>query len=141
MTRQGPDDVTPPHADRGRLRHAGLVMSSRRPGRRTGVRAWLLAFWTLVGLLVLGAGTASAASLPDGQTRVQVSTSETITAVGMSEHIAAGQGRGPPVLQGQFVVATGVAAETGGETFYRTMSDAHFHRANSTRTSPPSRTR
>jgi hypothetical protein len=35
-----------------------------------------------------------------------------ITAVGVSEHIAAGQGRGPPLSQRQIVVATGVAANT-----------------------------
>jgi hypothetical protein len=88
------------------------VTSPRRPGRRIGVRAWLLAVLAVVGLLAFGTGTASARTLPDAGNRVRVSTPETITAVGVSEHITAGQGRGPPVLQRRFVVATGVAAET-----------------------------
>jgi hypothetical protein len=89
------------------------VTSPRPSGRRIGVRAWLLTLLTVVGLLVFGAETASAARLPDAGNRVRASAPETITAVGVSEHIRAGQGRGPPVLQGQIVVATGVAAEAG----------------------------
>jgi hypothetical protein len=88
------------------------VTSPRRPGRLTGVRAWLLALLTAVGLLVFGAGTASAHTLPDAGNRVRACAPETITAVGVSEHIAAGQDRGPPLSQPRFVVATGVAAET-----------------------------
>jgi hypothetical protein len=90
------------------------VTSPRRPGTLNGVGAWLLAVLAAVGLLVFGAGTASAHTLPDAGNRVRVSAPETITAVGVSEHIAAGQGRGPPVLAAGFVVATGVAAEDGG---------------------------
>jgi hypothetical protein len=95
------------------------VTSPRRPSRLawplTRVGVWLLTLLAAVGLLVFGAGTASAASLPDAGSRVRVSTPETITAVGVSEHIAAGQGRGPRLPQPQLVVATGVAAETEPE--------------------------
>jgi hypothetical protein len=66
----------------------------------------------VVGLLLFGAGTASTAPLPDAGNRVQASTPQTITAVGVSEHIAAGQGRGPPAPRAGIVVATGVATET-----------------------------
>ena len=74
----------------------------------------LQAVLAAVGLLVLGVGTASAHTLPEAGNRFRASTPETITAVGVSEHIAAGQGRGPTLSQPQFVVATGVAANAGG---------------------------
>ena len=78
-----------------------------------GVWALVLAFLSIVGLLALGTVTASAAELPGGGNRVRACTPETITAVGVIEHIAAGQGRIRPVLRPGFVVATGVAAEAG----------------------------
>jgi hypothetical protein len=87
------------------------VTSRPDPGRLTRVGAWLLAVLAAVGVLLLSAGTASAHTMPGAGNRVRACVPETITAVGVSEHIAAGQGRGPPVLQGQIVVATGVAAD------------------------------
>jgi hypothetical protein len=109
--------LPPPPVDRGRLPDSTSVPARPVPGRPsrslTRVGAWLLAVLAAVGLLVFGAGTASAHTLPDAGNRVRASAPETITAVGVSEHVRAGQGRGPPVLQGQIVVATGVAAETG----------------------------
>jgi hypothetical protein len=95
------------------------VTSPRRPGRPlrslTRVGAWLLAVLAAVGVLLFPTGTASAHTLLDAGNRVRASAPETITAVGVSEHVRAGQGRGPPVLQSQIVVATGVAAETAGD--------------------------
>jgi hypothetical protein len=83
-----------------------------RPSRSlTRVGAWLLALLAAVGVLLFSTGTASAASLPDAGNRVRASAPETIAAVGVSEHVRAGQGRGPPVSQPRIVVATGVAAE------------------------------
>jgi hypothetical protein len=91
------------------------VTSPPRTGRPLrllcGVRALVLGVLTVVGLLALGTVAASAAALPDGGNRVGVSASQTITAVGVSEHVSPGQGRDPPVWQGRLVVATGVAAE------------------------------
>lgn len=66
-------------------------------------------------MLVFGTGTASARTLPDAGTCVRACAPETITAVGVSEHIAAGQGRGLPLSQPRIVVATGVAADAGPE--------------------------
>ena len=87
-----------------------------RPSRslsRVGV--WLLAVLAVVGVLRISAGTASATGLPEAGNRVRASAPQTITAVGVSEHVRAGQGRGPPVLHGQIVVATGVAAKTADD--------------------------
>jgi hypothetical protein len=97
------------------------------PARLTRVRAWLLAALAAVGLLVFSAGTTSAHTLPDAGNRVRASTPETITAVGVSEHVRAGQGRGPPVLQSQIVVATGVAAESAAGAAERLLGEPHMY--------------
>jgi len=68
----------------------------------------LLTLLAAVGLLLFSAGAASVRTLPDGQSRVRVPTPILIFPVGVSEHITAGQGRGPPGPRAQIVVATGV---------------------------------
>jgi hypothetical protein len=81
-------------------------------GRLTRVGAWLLTILAAVGPLVFGAGTAPAHTPPSAGNRVRDSAPETITAVGVSEHISPAQGRGPPLSRPRFVVATGVAASS-----------------------------
>lgn len=82
-----------------------------RPALRERWRVLLAAMAAvLVGLL--GAGTASAATLPGLETRVGASNPVTAYVVGVHESVSAGQrwGHAPPTAQ--IVSATGVAAKT-----------------------------
>jgi hypothetical protein len=74
------------------------------------LRLLLVALAAAVAVL-LGAGTASAATLPVLETRVGASAPTGARVVGVHESVSAGQqwGNAPP--QGETIVATGVAAE------------------------------
>jgi hypothetical protein len=99
-----------------RLPDSGLVTSPRHPGRRTGVRAWVLAVLAVVGLLALGTVTGSAVGPPDAGNRVGVSAPETIFPVGAFDDVSAVQRRGPPASHLGTAVATGVPANAGTRT-------------------------
>ncbi|GEM_PF-5084263 len=71
---------------------------------------------------LLGAGTASATTAPNLETRVGASTPAAQTAAGPHESIAAGQrwGNAPP--RAEVAVATGVAANGAGDALLSTAS-------------------
>lgn len=67
---------------------------------------------------LLGAGTASALTVPVLETRVGASTPAAQVAIGVHESISAGQRWGSAPPDADSVVATGVAANTGGRLFW-----------------------
>lgn len=85
-------------------------MTSRRPTARTGWWRLLLAALAAAVVTLLGTGTASAATLPNLETRVGVSNLATAYTIGVHESVSAGQrwGNGPP--RAVSVVGRGVAA-------------------------------
>ena len=89
-------------------------MTHRQPATRLGWWRLLLAALAAAAVAVLlGAGTASAVTVPVLETRVGASTPATVVVVGPHECITAGQQwvNAPP--QADSVVATGVAANAG----------------------------
>lgn len=79
--------------------------------------AWIVAFLgALLAVLVVvfGAGLASAATPSAAENRVGASHSTAEVVVGSSANITAGQRLGNDPPRAEFVVATGVAANTGG---------------------------
>lgn len=82
----------------------------------SGAKWWrlLLAALAAAVAVLLGAGTASATTAPNLQTRVGASTLVGQVAIGVHESVSAGQrwGNAPP--RAETVVATGVAAKTPG---------------------------
>ncbi len=84
----------------------------------TRVGWWRLLLAAIAAALVtlLGAGTASATTLPNLETRVGASTPTTVVVVGVHESVSAGHrwGNAPP--QAGMVVATGVAANGAART-------------------------
>ena len=85
--------------------------------RRAHAPAWVLAFLAAVLAVVLGAFTAAPASAltaSTAQNAVGASTPTATASVGPSANITAGQRLGNDPPRAEFVVATGVAAETGG---------------------------
>ncbi|WP_157622660.1 hypothetical protein [Nostocoides sp. Soil756] len=90
-------------------------MTHRQPSIQRWWRLLLAATATLV-VGVLGAGTASATTLPEVGNRVGASTPVVVNIVGVHESISAGQrwGHAPP--QAETASATGVAAKYGDRT-------------------------
>ena len=80
---------------------------------KTGWWRLLLAALAAAVAVLLGAGTASATTVPNVETRVGASTVATAYPVGVHESVSAGQrwGHAPPTAE--TTVATGVAAKAG----------------------------
>jgi hypothetical protein len=87
----------------------------RPPAPATRVWALLAGLLTAVGLLGFTATTASAAGRAAAETRVGASASAPAQFIGPIAAVSAVQGRVPWLPEPQFVVATGVAAETAPE--------------------------
>ena len=93
-----------------------MIDSMTTATRHTDRPRWVLALLAaLLAVLatVLGAATASAAPLPNLETRVGAFTAAPAALVGSSGCISAGQRLGNSPARAGVVVATGVAAETG----------------------------
>lgn len=92
-------------------------VTNRQTASRTRWWRFFLAAIAAAVVTLLGAGTASAATLPELETRVGASTPVTAYVVGVHECITAGQrwGNAPP--QAVSVVGRGVAAKAGARTF------------------------
>lgn len=90
-------------------------MTNRSPATRGGWWRFLLAALAAALVGLLGAGTASAVTLPELGNRVGASPVATQVVVGVHECITAGQrwGNAPP--QAESVSATGVAAKSADE--------------------------
>jgi hypothetical protein len=78
----------------------------------------------LVGLALLLAGILVGAVPAAVQNRVGASTPVMINTVGSAADISAGQRLGKTVLQPEIVVATGVAADTGGSSAFARLRAA-----------------
>jgi hypothetical protein len=88
-------------------------VTNRQPTTRRGWWRLLLAAIAAALVTLLGVTSASAATVPELETRVGASTPTVAHIVGVHESVSAGQrwGNAPP--QAETVVATGVAAKTG----------------------------
>ena len=101
-------------AQAGRLTPVNIRRPPRPPAPATRVWALLAGLLTAVGLLGFTATTASAAGRAAAETRVGASASAPAQFIGPIAAVSAVQGRVPWLPEPQFVVATGVAAETAG---------------------------
>ncbi len=95
-------------------------VTNRQPTTRRGWWRLLLAALAAALTVLLGAGTASAVTVPVLETRVGASTPTRARVVGVHESVSAGQqwGNAPPAAVS--VVATGVAAKRGWASALRT---------------------
>lgn len=85
-------------------------MTSRT--QQTNPGRWVVPFLAAL-VMILGTATASAATTSGAETRVGASNSTVTEAVGVSDHITAGQQLGNNPAAPEIGVATGVAANTG----------------------------
>ncbi len=102
-------------------------MTNRQPTRAVGWWRFFLAAIAAALTVLLGAGTASAVTVPVLETRVGASTPATVHVVGPHECITAGQRWGHPPPQADLVVATGVAAKAeagAGNTLFHYTDEA-----------------
>lgn len=102
-----------------------MIEHMTKASQETTNRRWALIFVAALAAVLgtqLSSSTASAATAGVAETRVRASSAAVEVPVGPSEHISAGQRLGEAADRVVTTVATGVAANSGGSTFYTVQS-------------------